>query len=121
MIRWPDAAVLAGSGRDGSGSRRGRPRRSGCSPQRDFTAGAPDQVWLTDITEHPTSQGKVYCCAIKDVFSNRIVGYAIDERMTAQLAVLPCVRQSPGASRPASWWSTATAARNFEPGVSAPS
>jgi len=55
--------------------------------QRDFTAGAPDQVWLTDITEHPTSQGKVYCCAIKDVFSNRIVGYAIDERMTAQLAV----------------------------------
>ena len=28
-----------------------------------------------------------YLCAIKDVFSNRIVGYAIDERMTAQLAV----------------------------------
>jgi putative transposase len=53
---------------------------------RDFTADRPDQIWLTDITEHPTSEGKLYCCAIKDVFSNRIVGYSIDERMTAQLA-----------------------------------
>jgi transposase InsO family protein len=55
--------------------------------QRNFTAGRVDAVWLTDITEHPTLEGKVYVCAIKDVFSNRIVGYAIDERMTAQLAV----------------------------------
>ncbi len=42
--------------------------------QREFTAPAPDQVWVTDITEHPTAQGKLYCCAIKDLFSNRIVG-----------------------------------------------
>jgi putative transposase len=55
--------------------------------QRVFSAPEPDVVWLTDITEHPTVEGKLYCCAIKDVFSNRIVGYAIDERMTAQLAV----------------------------------
>ena len=55
--------------------------------QRVFTAPAPDVVWLTDITEHATVEGKLYCCAIKDCFSNRIVGYAIDERMTAKLAV----------------------------------
>jgi putative transposase len=55
--------------------------------QRDFTAQRPDQVWVTDITEHPTAEGKLYCCAIKDLFSNRIVGYALDERMTAGLAV----------------------------------
>ena len=55
--------------------------------QRNFTAGRVDAVWLTDITEHPTLEGKIYVCAIKDVFSNRIVGYAIDSRMTAQLAV----------------------------------
>ncbi len=55
--------------------------------QRDFTAQRPNQVWVTDTTEHPTVQGKLYCCAIKDLFSNRIVGYALDERMTAQLAV----------------------------------
>lgn len=55
--------------------------------QRDFTAQRPDQVWVTDITEHPTAEGKLYCCAIKDLFSNRIVGYALADRMTAQLAV----------------------------------
>jgi len=56
--------------------------------QRDFTAAEPNHKWVTDITEHPTiDQGKVYCCAIKDLFSNRIVGYAIADRMTADLAV----------------------------------
>jgi len=55
--------------------------------QRNFTAERPDQIWLTDITEHPTIEGKLYCCAIKDVFSNRIVGYSIGDRMTAGLAV----------------------------------
>jgi len=54
--------------------------------QRQFRAERPDAIWLTDITEHPTAEGKLYCCAIKDVFSNRIVGYSIGERMTAQLA-----------------------------------
>lgn len=31
--------------------------------QRRFTAEAPDRLWCTDITEHPTAEGKVYCCA----------------------------------------------------------
>ena len=44
-------------------------------------------MWLTDITEHRTSEGKLYLCAIKDLYSNRIVGYALDERMRASLAV----------------------------------
>lgn len=55
--------------------------------QRQFTAAGPNQLWLTDITEHWTGEGKLYLCAIKDVFSNRIVGYSIDERMTAEPAV----------------------------------
>jgi putative transposase len=55
--------------------------------ERDFTAATVNSKWLTDITEHPTGEGKVYCCAIKDLFSNRIVGYAIADRMTADLAV----------------------------------
>ena len=54
---------------------------------RKFTADAPNQVWLTDITEHRTDEGKVYLCAIKDLYSNRIVGYSIDSRMKASLAV----------------------------------
>jgi transposase InsO family protein len=54
--------------------------------ERNFTADYPNQIWLTDITEHPTAEGKLYCCAIKDLFSNRIVGYSLGDRMTAQLA-----------------------------------
>ena len=55
--------------------------------KRDFTATAPNRLWLTDITEHRTDEGKLYLCAIKDVHSNRIVGYSIDSRMKASLAV----------------------------------
>ena len=75
----------------------GKPKRSkGSKPgtpshddlvRRDFTADAPNQLWLSDITEHRTREGKLYVCAIKDVFSNRIVGWAIDERMKARLVV----------------------------------
>jgi putative transposase len=55
--------------------------------RRDFTATAPNRLWLADITEHRTTEGKLYLCAIKDVCSNRIVGYSIDSRMRARLAV----------------------------------
>jgi transposase InsO family protein len=54
---------------------------------RNFTAHRPNQTWLTDITEHRTGEGKLYLCAIKDVHSNRIVGYSIDDRMKSSLAV----------------------------------
>jgi transposase InsO family protein len=54
---------------------------------RNFTASAPNELWLADITEHRTMEGKLYVCAIKDVFSNRIVGYSIDSRMKSRIAV----------------------------------
>lgn len=55
--------------------------------RHEFTADRPNQLWLTDITEHKTSEGKLYLCAIKDVFANKIVGYSIDSRMKSCLAV----------------------------------
>lgn len=55
--------------------------------ERRFHAFELNALWLTDITEHPTGEGKLYLCAIKDVCSNRIVGYSMDARMTASLAV----------------------------------
>lgn len=72
--------------------RRGLTRRPGPPVHDDlvnrgFTADAPNRLWLTDITEHPTSEGKLYLCAVKDVFSGRIVGYSMDSRMKASLAV----------------------------------
>ena len=54
---------------------------------REFTAERPNLLWLTDITEHRTGEGKLYLCAVKDVHSNRIVGYSIDSRMKSRLAV----------------------------------
>jgi|GEM_PF-1658392 len=48
--------------------------------QRAFSASAPNATWLTDITEHRTDEGKLYLCAVKDLHSNRIVGYSIDLR-----------------------------------------
>ncbi len=54
---------------------------------REFNAERPDALWLVDITEHRTGEGKLYLCAVKDACSRRIVGYSIDERMKASLAV----------------------------------
>ena len=54
---------------------------------REFVTDTLNEVWLTDITEHPTGEGKLYLCAIKDTCSTRIVGYSMSERMTASLAV----------------------------------
>ena len=55
--------------------------------ERDFTAPAPNRLWLSDITEHWTGEGKIYLCAVKDVYSNRIVGCSVDSRMKSRLAV----------------------------------
>lgn len=55
--------------------------------ERDFVTDTVDSVWLTDITEHATGEGKLYICAIKDTCSTRIVGYSMSARMTADLAV----------------------------------
>lgn len=52
-----------------------------------FAAETANELWLTDITEHRTTEGKLYLCAIKDVSSGRIVGYSIDSRMKSRLAV----------------------------------
>jgi putative transposase len=54
--------------------------------QREFTADQLDELWFTDLTEHPTGEGKLYLCAFKDACSTRIVGYSMGPRMTAELA-----------------------------------
>jgi putative transposase len=78
-------------------SRFGKPKRGKSRPagtpahddlvRRQFRSDGPNRLWLTDITEHPTAEGKLYLCAIEDAWSNRIVGYSIDDRMKAQLVV----------------------------------
>ena len=55
---------------------------------RVFSAEAANALWLTDLTEHRTAEGKLYLCCVKDAFSGRIVGYSMDSRMKASLAVV---------------------------------
>ena len=53
--------------------------------QRQFARKGRDQLWVTDITEHPTREGKVYCAVVLDTFSRRVVGWSIDGHQTAAL------------------------------------
>lgn len=52
---------------------------------RDFARPEPDRLWVSDITEHRTREGKVYCAVVLDTFSRRVVGWSIDSSATAAL------------------------------------
>jgi putative transposase len=51
------------------------------SLDRNFARTGPNQLWVTDITEHPTREGRVYCAVVLDAFSRRVVG-SLDRRRT---------------------------------------
>lgn len=54
---------------------------------QDFTADAPNRVWVTDITYISTREGWLYLAAILDLYSRRVVGWSMSERITRQLAL----------------------------------
>ena len=74
-----------------------RQRRGGCTVRdpdadpypdlvdRAFTVTEQDRLWVTDITEHPTDEGKLYCAAVLDAYSRRIIGWSIDDNMRTAL------------------------------------
>ncbi len=74
-----------------------RRRRRGCTIRdpdtapssdlvnRHFTVTEPNRLWVTDITEHPTMEGIVYCAAVMDAYSRLIVGWSIAEHMRTEL------------------------------------
>lgn len=71
------------------GTRRPRPRHETPTAtdlvERMFTRDTPNRLWVTDITEHRTYEGKVYCAVVLDTFSRRVVGWSIDSSQTAAL------------------------------------
>jgi putative transposase len=69
--------------------------------ERMFSREGPNRLWVTDITEHRTYEGKVYCAVVLDTFSRRVVGWSTDTSQTAAL-----VTNAPG-----------MAIANREPGV----
>jgi len=87
------AALMRGLGLQGLPARKGK--RAGPAGAevafstdlvlRQFARPARDQLWLTDITEHPTREGKLYCCVVLDAHSRRVVGWSIDSRQAVSL------------------------------------
>jgi transposase InsO family protein len=55
--------------------------------RRAFRRERPDQLWMTDITEHPTREGKLYCCVVLDAFSRMVVGCSVDSTQTTTLVL----------------------------------
>lgn len=53
--------------------------------RRVFRRDGPNQLWMTDITEHPTREGKVYCCVVLDAFSRLVVGWSVESTQTTVL------------------------------------
>jgi len=53
--------------------------------EQKFTATAPNQIWVSDITYIPTDEGWLYLAGNKDLFSGDLAGYAMSERMTKNL------------------------------------
>ena len=54
---------------------------------RNFTATRPNRVWVTDITFVPTRRGWLYVATMVDLFSRRVVGWAMSSRIDQQLVV----------------------------------
>jgi putative transposase len=55
--------------------------------KRDFTASRPDQLWVADMTYVTTGEGWLYLATVLDVWSRRVVGWAMGERSRAELVV----------------------------------
>lgn len=67
-------------------------RRDGTRPSddlvgRQFDPEAPNQLWVMDVTEHPTGEGKVYLAAVLDAYSRRVVGWSIADHIRSELVV----------------------------------
>lgn len=69
--------------------------------KRNFTATAPNELWVTDLTYVPTRSGMAYVCFIVDAFSRRIVGWRVASNMRTEMVLdaLEMARTSRGARR----------------------
>jgi putative transposase len=52
---------------------------------QDFSSPAPDRKWVSDITYIDTAEGWLYLASVLDLYSRRVVGWAMDEHMQASL------------------------------------
>lgn len=86
------ARLMRQAGLQGIYRRKGRKNLVNAATEEDlvhrqFHVDALDRLWLTDITEHPTAEGKLYCAAVMDACSRRIIGWSIDTSQKTGLVV----------------------------------
>lgn len=55
--------------------------------KRVFRSDRPDRLWFSDITQHRAKDGWVYCAAVIDAYSRRVVGWSISDRITSEIVV----------------------------------
>ena len=87
--------LMAQAGIEGIYRRKGHGctrRDPGAEPSEDLVGRAfdptePDRLWVMDITEHPTGEGKVYLATVLDAFSRRVVGWSIADHIRSELVV----------------------------------
>lgn len=82
-----------------------RRRRPGCTRRdparvaypdlvkRAFTATAPNQLWVADLTQHRTDEGWLYLATVIDAFSRKVVGWAMSERPVVSWSWMPSTWQ----------------------------
>lgn len=66
---------------------------------REFTASKPNEKWVTDITYVATAEGWLYLASVMDLYSRKIVGWHMSDRMTKEL-VLKALKQAHGRQQP---------------------
>ncbi len=86
------ARLMREAGLQGIHRRKGRKNLVNSATEEDlvhrqFAVAELDRLWLTDITEHPTAEGKVYCAAVMDACSRRIIGWSIDVSQKSELVI----------------------------------
>src|SRR5947209_7267566 len=54
---------------------------------RQFSVDGPDRLWVSDVTEHATAEGKVYLAVVLDAWTRRVVGWSITDHIRAELVV----------------------------------
>lgn len=67
--------------------------------EQNFTAAAPNRIWLADITYIETDQGWLYLATVMDLYSRKIVGWAMADHLRAELP-LAALRMAISVQRP---------------------
>lgn len=102
--RWMRACGAVGIHYPSRRAKNGCTRRDGSDPNPDLVArrfdpDGPDRLWVMDVTEHPTREGKVYLAVVIGAWSRRVVGWSIADHIRGEL-VTDALQRPPGGAGP---------------------